>query len=162
MAATVQPSCLWNSQKICYKTFSTNCRPRLYFMWKYPLNLWSRHQVKVKLQLSPIFSAHCVQWWWTNASYTAFYLLPYEIQISGTLFMVRCDQASVAKEGDYVYSVLKSTWRVFNSPISDLNFSVGILICKLKCKVGWTPQYGVLKCKLRWETDCWITSQRNF
>ena len=29
MAAAVQPSCLWNSQKACYKTFSATCRPRL-------------------------------------------------------------------------------------------------------------------------------------
>ena len=32
MAAAVQPSCLWNSQKTCYKTFSSTCRPRLYTM----------------------------------------------------------------------------------------------------------------------------------
>ena len=29
MAASVQPSCLWNSQKTCYETFSSTCRPRL-------------------------------------------------------------------------------------------------------------------------------------
>ena len=29
MAAAVQPNCLWNSQKTCYKTFSPICRPRL-------------------------------------------------------------------------------------------------------------------------------------
>ena len=29
MAAAVQPSCLRNSHKTCYKTFSTTCRPRL-------------------------------------------------------------------------------------------------------------------------------------
>ena len=29
MAAAVQPICLWNSQKTCYKTLSTTCRPRL-------------------------------------------------------------------------------------------------------------------------------------
>ena len=28
--SAVQPSCLWNSQKTCYKTFSSTCRPRLY------------------------------------------------------------------------------------------------------------------------------------
>ena len=31
MVAAVQPNCLWwNSQKSCYKTFSSTCRPRLY------------------------------------------------------------------------------------------------------------------------------------
>ena len=29
MATVVQPYCLWNSQKTCYKTFTTTCRPRL-------------------------------------------------------------------------------------------------------------------------------------
>ena len=28
MAAAVQPSCQWNSQKTCYRTFSSTCRPR--------------------------------------------------------------------------------------------------------------------------------------
>ena len=28
------------------------------------------------------------------------------------------------------------SWRVFNSPISDLDLSFGILICKLKYKLG--------------------------
>ena len=29
-AAAVQPNCLWNSQKTCYNTFSSTCRPRLH------------------------------------------------------------------------------------------------------------------------------------
>ena len=29
MAAAVQPSYLWNSQKTCYKTFPSTCRPTL-------------------------------------------------------------------------------------------------------------------------------------
>ena len=38
MAAAVQPSCLWNSQKICYKIFSSTCRPSLYVEGKYLIN----------------------------------------------------------------------------------------------------------------------------
>ena len=39
MAAAVQPNSLWNSQKTCYKTFPTTCRPRLHIFWKYAVSL---------------------------------------------------------------------------------------------------------------------------